>query len=179
MNKQRAFYKYQTHPRPLVIAASDEGICGVWFEGQNHFGKPYLQDKDLSSIDFTSLTDTSDIRVLYIKDAVLWLNEYFAGKKPNPKRLTLCLSGTAFKKCVLLELLDIPYGQTTTYKQLALDVANKIGKESMSAQAVGGAVSRNPISIIIPCHRVIAQDGNLTGYAAGLDIKQFLLFHEL
>ena len=85
------------------------------------------------------------------------------------------LTGTPFQKCVWELLSEIPYGETTTYGALAKEVGQRLGKEKMSAQAVGGAVGRNPISILIPCHRVIGKDGSLTGYAGGVEKKEALL----
>ena len=106
---------------------------------------------------------------------VEWLERYFAGKKPSPEDLPLRPEGTVFRQMVWRELLHIPYGQVTTYGSLAKAVARKMGRETMSAQAVGQAVGHNPISIIIPCHRVVGANGSLTGYAGGLDRKIRLL----
>lgn len=106
-----------------------------------------------------------------------WLDAYFGGGRPSPKELVLAPSGSPFAKCVWELLCEIPYGTTTTYGELARIIAAKRGGR-MSAQAVGGAVGHNPIGIIIPCHRVIGSDGSLTGYAAGLDRKVWLLSRE-
>ena len=100
--------------------------------------------------------------------ARLWLDAYFAGKAPEVSGLPLSPKGTAFQKKVWQELLNIPYGTTNTYGALA-------GRLGSSARAVGSAVGRNPISIVIPCHRVLAADGSLTGYAGGLENKEKLL----
>lgn len=107
-----------------------------------------------------------------------WLDAYFGGKKPSPGLLPLAPEGNAFQLAVWRHLLAIPYGETATYGAIARAVAREMGRERMSAQAVGGAVGRNPISIIIPCHRVIGADGWLTGYAGGLAVKAWLLRHE-
>ena len=104
-----------------------------------------------------------------------WLNAYFEGKAPSAKDLPLKPSGSAFQKRVWELLCEIPYGKTTTYGALAKIIASERGIVRMSAQAVGGAVGRNPIGIIIPCHRVIGADGSLIGYAGGLDVKRRLL----
>jgi methylated-DNA-[protein]-cysteine S-methyltransferase len=106
--------------------------------------------------------------------AQAWLEDYFVGKRPEPARLPLNPKGTEFQKAVWRLLLEIPYGQVTTYGALAAKLAQERGGR-MSAQAIGGAVGRNPISIIIPCHRVIGADGRLTGYAGGLWRKEALL----
>ena len=106
--------------------------------------------------------------------AIRWLDLYFSGEKPDFTP-TLSPKGTGFQKTVWELLQTIPYGQTVTYGLLAEKVAEQRGLARMSAQAVGGAVSRNPISLIIPCHRVIAADGSPTGYAGGIDKKIWLL----
>ena len=108
------------------------------------------------------------------KTAVRWLDAYFSGAVPDFE-VPLALSGTPFQKEVWDILLTIPYGHTTTYKEIAKTLSHRRGIKRMAAQAVGGAVGRNPVSIIVPCHRVIGSDGSLTGYASGLDKKEFLL----
>lgn len=113
-----------------------------------------------------------------MKRVLNWFDLYFAGKKPDPRMLPLAPRGSEFRQMVWQELLEIPYGKTTTYGAIAGTVARKLHKEKMSAQAVGGAVGHNPVAIIIPCHRVVGSNGCLTGYAGGLDIKYKLLRHE-
>lgn len=103
-----------------------------------------------------------------------WLSEYFGGKNPEVL-LPIAVSGTAFRQDIWAMLREIPYGKTVTYGELAKAYAVRHGREKMSAQAVGGAVGANPISLIIPCHRVVGADGGLTGYAEGLDLKAALL----
>ena len=102
----------------------------------------------------------------------------FPGNGLCPDNLPLRPGGSAFQQRVWKLLCDIPYGGTTTYRGLAGRLAEELGRETMSSQAVGGAVGRNPISIIIPCHRVVGWDGRLTGYAGGLTVKKWLLDHE-
>lgn len=106
-----------------------------------------------------------------------WLDAYFRGEAPEIT-IPLAPEGTPFQKRIWQFLLEVPYGGTCTYGELAGRAAEAMGKERMSSQAVGGAVHRNPISIIIPCHRCIGADGTLTGYAGGLQRKQWLLRHE-
>ena len=107
-----------------------------------------------------------------------WLAQYFAGENPDIAELPLNPSGTSFQKQVWQILLEIPWGQTRTYGEIARELATIMGKEKMSPQAVGQAVGRNPIWIVIPCHRCVGAKGKLTGYAGGLDIKDWLLRHE-
>ena len=104
----------------------------------------------------------------------MWLDQYFSGKKPfiTPP---IKLEGTEFRKSVWSVLQTIPYGNTTTYGDIGKQIAQQQGKEKFSAQAVGGAVGHNPISIIIPCHRVIGSNGKLTGYAGGIERKKYML----
>ncbi len=145
----------------IVLAADDIGLTGLWFEGQKYFGlyldKEY-EEKDLPIFD----------------DAKRWLDIYFSGKEPQFK-IPLHFLGTDFQNEVWEILYSIPYGKTMTYGEIAKIIAQKRGLARMSAQAVGGAVGRNEISIIVPCHRVLGADGNLTGYAGGLDKKIALL----
>ena len=107
-----------------------------------------------------------------------WLDRYFNKEQPDPKELKLAPKGTDFRKTVWDILLKIPYGQTTSYGAIAKSVTESRKGSKTSARAVGGAVGHNPISIIIPCHRVVGSDGSLTGFASGLDKKVWLLQHE-
>lgn len=155
------YINFYTSPLGKMMMASDgEALTGLWFDGQKYF--PTLS-ADCEIVNLPVFTDTKR-----------WLDEYFAGRIPNftPK---LKLTGTAFRKHVWQMLRRIPYGRLTTYKTLANMLAEASGQPSMSAQAVGGAVGHNPIVLIIPCHRVVGSDGNMTGYAAGTDKKQALL----
>ena len=151
-------------PSPLgtiSLASTGKSLCGLWIEGQKHF---------LSTI----TGETQEKELPLFEETRLWLKVYFEGKIPNftPK---LSLTGTPFQKNVWELLRQIPYGQTTSYKNIAQELAHSRGLSSYSAQAVGGAVGRNPISLIIPCHRVIGSNGSLTGYAGGLEKKRTLL----
>ena len=106
------------------------------------------------------------------------LDRYFAGEKPEISELPLAPIGGEFRQAVWKILCEIPYGQVTTYGEIAKKIAAQRNRKTMSAQAVGGAVGHNPISIIIPCHRVVGSNGSLTGYAGGIDLKIKLLEHE-
>ena len=112
------------------------------------------------------------------KTTKTWLTEYLSGRNPTSKQPALALSGTPFQLAVWEELKRIPYGQTISYGEIAKNVAKKLDKQKMSAQAVGGAVGHNPIPIIMPCHRVVGADNKLTGFHGGLEIKKFLLKKE-
>ena len=106
-----------------------------------------------------------------------WLDRYFAGDAPDPRELPLAARATAFQLRVREAMLDIPYGQTTTYGAIAKRIEAETGKRQ-SARAVGGAVGHNPLCLIVPCHRVVGSNGNLTGFGGGMDTKVKLLTHE-
>jgi len=150
----------------LTLASDGDNLIGLWTEDQKYFADSVTE----------KMTEKDDLPV-FIK-TIQWLDEYFEGKKPDISGLPLALRGGDFRKTVWDILCEIPYGETITYGEIAKIVANKMGKEKMSSQAVGGAVGHNPISIIIPCHRVVGANGSLTGYAGGIDKKIKLLEHE-
>lgn len=147
----------------LLIASDGENLIGLCIQGQEY----YLDKIEKEAILKNDLE-------LFVKTKK-WLNQYFKRENPSLNELSLAPSGNPFRQCVWNLLCEIPYGKTTTYGELAKKVAKKMKKTSMSAQAVGNAVGHNPISIIIPCHRVIGKNGNLTGYAGGIDNKIKLL----
>ena len=146
---------------PLTLTAEGGALTGLWLPGQR--GCP----QTLTPGDAPVLDAARD-----------WLLRYFAGDAPDPRALPLAPQGSAFAREVWRLLLAIPYGRATSYGALAAQLAAQRGLAHMSAQAVGGAVGRNPIAIIIPCHRVLGAQGQLTGYAGGLAAKRFLLAHE-
>ena len=151
-------------PAGMITLASDgEALAGLWFAGQKYFGG------SLSG----RMTEKDTLPVFLL--AKSWLSRYFSGEKPRPEELPLAPRGTEFQKMIWQLLCNIPYGQVTTYGELAKKAAKRMGRDSMSAQAVGSAVGHNPISVIIPCHRVLGKDGSLTGYAGGTDRKARLL----
>lgn len=161
---------YSTHyasPLGLLMLASDgDNLVGLWIEGQKYFGDTVDED----------MTEKGDLPVFTATKN--WLDKYFAGQKPAIADLPLAPTGGAFRKAVWNILCEIPYGQYITYGDIAKAVAVRMGKASMSSQAVGGAVGHNPISIIIPCHRVVGANGSLTGYAGGISKKIKLLERE-
>ena len=145
----------------ITLACDDEAIIGLWFNGQRHFGN-VLPDKVEAK------------KHPLLDDAARWLDIYFSGRNPDftpPLRY----GSTPFRKAVCDIMLTIPYGKTMTYGEIAAEIAKKCGTGKMSAQAVGGAVGHNPISLIIPCHRVVGTNGSLTGYGGGIERKVKLL----
>ncbi len=161
---------YTTHyDSPLgqiLLAAKENALVGLWFEGQKYFLSGFEEERTENPQD-SALTQ-----------AVFWLDSYFAGKQPRPDALPLSPVGSNFRQTVWKILCEIPYGSTITYARVAQLAAKRLGLPHMSAQAAGGAVAHNPISIIIPCHRVIGSNGSLTGYAGGIEKKIRLLEHE-
>lgn len=161
---------YSTHRSspvgPLTLASDGRSLVGLWLAGQKYFGGT-LPEKP---------QEKADLPVFVA--ARRWLDEYFAGRKPAVSDLPLAPDGSAFRKAVWDILLGIPYGEVVTYGDIARTLAARTGRASLSGQAVGGAVGHNPISIIIPCHRVVGTNGSLTGYAGGIGRKIQLLEHE-
>ncbi len=155
-----------TYPSPvgkITLASDGDSIIGLWIEGQKYYGST-LSEKSIMR---------EDIPVLV--SAKKWLDRYFAGERPLIEELPLSMNGGKFRQSVWRLLCQIPYGEVVTYGDIARKMAVIMQKPGMSAQAVGGAVSHNPISIIIPCHRVVGTNGSLTGYAGGIDVKIKLL----
>ena len=156
------FLTHYDSPLGGVLLAADEiGLTGLWFEGQKYFADNLPEERAERETETLAL-------------AKRWLDIYFAGKEPDFMP-PLHPVGSPFRRAVWELLLEIPYGQTTTYGELSRRLAAKMGIAHMSAQAVGGAVGHNGISIIIPCHRVVGTGGSLTGYAGGVDKKVKLL----
>ena len=145
----------------ITLACDEEAVTGLWFNGQKHFGNILPPD-------------TQEREKPLLKEAKKWLDIYFSGREPDflpPLRY----GSTPFRKAVCDIMLTIPYGRTMTYGDIAARVAHQRGLEKMSAQAVGGAVGHNPISLMIPCHRVVGTGGSLTGYGGGIARKVKLL----
>lgn len=145
----------------ITLASDGEVLTGLWFDGQKYFSHKLI-------------SESIEAELPIFTETVKWLDIYFSGKEPGFTP-PISLHTTPFRKAVYDILLTIPYGQTMTYGEIASILAEQQGVERMSAQAVGSAVGHNPISIIIPCHRVVGADGSLTGYAGGLDKKTALL----
>ncbi len=154
------------YPSPvgrLTLAAQDGALIGLWLEGQKHFAESLPADPPA--------TGTTPV----LEAAAGWLNRYFDGQRPSPCELPLRPAGSSFRQALWSALCEVPYGEVTTYGALAREVALRMHRPGMPGQAVGGAIGHNPILIIIPCHRVIAANRSLTGYAGGLPVKLQLL----
>lgn len=161
------FAEYLSPIGKLTLACNESGeLVGLWIEGQKYF---------MDSIPLKSLSRRETPVLERARD---WLDRYFAGARPKPSELPLAPAGSAFRREVWQLLCEIPYGEVVTYGELAKKIASRRGADHMSAQAVGGAVGHNPVSVVIPCHRVVGSDGSLTGYAGGLKRKIALLTHE-
>jgi methylated-DNA-[protein]-cysteine S-methyltransferase len=145
----------------MTAAANEESLLGLWFNGQKYF--------PAAATGWVTQPEHAVFRQLRLQ-----LDRYFAGEKPT-QELQLWPQGSAFQLAVWELLLKIPYGETVSYGDLAREIAAARGVRTMSAQAVGGAVGHNPITILIPCHRVVGCGGGLTGYAGGVDRKEALL----
>ena len=158
--------RYDSPIGVLSLVSDGQGLAGLWIEGQKYFAATLSQPPERRE-DAPGLPE-----------ARLWLDRYFAGERPGLEGLSLRPAGSPFRQAVWACLQEIPCGQVTTYGRLAVQTAARLERSRISAQAVGGAVGHNPISIIVPCHRVVGADGFLTGYAGGLDKKEWLLRHE-
>ena len=152
---------YDSKYGKILLASDGEAITGLWFYGQKYFAAT-LSNEHIKK------------ELPVFQDTYKWLNMYFSGKEPEYS-VPIAPRGSDFRKIVWQILCDIPYSKVATYKNVAEKAAQILGISTMSAQAVGGAVGHNPISILIPCHRVIGANGSLTGYAAGVEIKRRLL----
>ncbi len=147
----------------ITLACDGDYLVGAWNEGQKYHGGTISE----------ALVEKDDLPVF--DAAKTWLGRYFAGEKPGISELPLRPIGSEFRRNVWRILCEIPYGEVLTYGDIAKKMAAQTRKAHMSSQAVGGAVGHNPISIIIPCHRVVGAKGNLTGYAGGIKTKMKLL----
>jgi methylated-DNA-[protein]-cysteine S-methyltransferase len=144
---------------PLTALATSKGLAGLWFDAQKHHPG-----------DLDAPVDAKNVHIVAVQR---WLDAYWAGRDPSPREVTLDLHGTPFQQAVWQALLGIPLGRTKTYGEIASQVGN-----GAVPRATGTAVGRNPVSILVPCHRVIGANGTLTGYAGGLPRKEKLLQHE-
>lgn len=148
---------------PILLRCTDEALTGLWFEGQKHFAEGFDVEKS---------ADGKGSAVVSL--CCSWLDIYFRGERPafTPP---VFLEGSRFQKRVWAVLSRIAYGKTMTYKEIAACVSEGESDSSLLCRAVGNAVGRNPVSLIVPCHRVLGSDGSLTGYAGGIGRKRALL----
>ena len=154
-------FKYRSPLGGITIAADDEGLTGLWFDGQKYFAN--------------TLSARHEEKMLPVFGQVRdWLDCYFGGGIPGFTP-PVHLQGSPFRLAVWDVLRQIPYGETVTYGEIAREIARRQGVRNVSAQAVGGAVGHNPVSIVVPCHRVVGSNGSLTGYAGGITRKVRLL----
>lgn len=153
--------RYRSPLGEMLLAADETGVTGLWFAGQKYFAR-HLDEEH------------AEKEIPLFATVKRWLDVYFSGREPD-FTVPLHFTGTAFQNEVWQILCTIPYGQTTTYGEIAKQLAARRGVPHMSAQAVGGAVGHNKISILVPCHRVVGAGGSLTGYAGGLERKRCLL----
>lgn len=159
-------YYFTIYPSPIgdiTLACEGDNLVGLWMDGQKYHGDTIPE----------TMTEKNEMPIFNATKK--WLNRYFAGEKPNISELPLAPIGGEFRQGVWKILCEIPYGEVITYGEIAKKMAAKMNKKSMSSQAVGGAVGHNPISIIIPCHRVVGSNGSLTGYSGGVQTKVKLL----
>lgn len=154
-------YHYQSPLGGITLSSNGTELTGLWFDGQKYFGDTLSKKYEEKSLPVFELS-------------VRWLDIYFSGEAPDFTP-PLCMQTTPFRKAVWEIMLTIPFGETMTYGEIADRIANQKGLSKMSAQAVGGAVGHNSISLIIPCHRVVGTNGSLTGYAGGIEKKVQLL----
>lgn len=157
----------------ILIIFDEENLRGLYLESQKEFEEK-LKDEEIKLIELNPSNDLNDEKFKILRLTENWLDKYFAGKNPGflPN---IKVNGSEFRKDVWEVLLTIPYAKTRTYKEVGEELLKSGKYERVSNQAVGGAVGHNPISLIIPCHRVIGSDGSLRGYAGGLDVKRKLL----
>ena len=153
--------KYASPLGAITLACDGEVLIGLWFDGQKHFGS--ILPKQVEAAEHPLFAEARH-----------WLDVYFSGRTPDHLP-PLRYDSTPFRKAVCDIMLTIPYGKTMTYGEIAEIIAGQRGVEKMSAQAVGGAVGHNPISLMIPCHRVVGTSGSLTGYGGGIERKVRLL----
>ena len=154
---------YSSPVGTITLACDNDNLVGLWLERQKYHGDTIPEE----------MVENNDIPLFDV--AKKWLDRYFASENPSISELPLAPIGGDFRQGVWGILCEIPYGEVITYGDIAKKMAAKMNKKSLSSQAVGGAVGHNPISIIIPCHRVVGSNGSLTGYAGGVNTKVKLL----
>ncbi len=154
-------YHYHSPLGGITLSSNGTELTGLWFDGQKYFGDTLEKEYEKKNLPI-------------FEETAHWLDIYFSGKSPDFTP-ALSMETTPFRKAVWKIMLTIPYGRTMTYGKIANRIAKQKGLPNMSAQAVGGAVGHNSISLIVPCHRVVGTNGSLTGYSGGIDKKVKLL----
>ena len=154
-------YHYHSPLGGITLSSNGTELTGLWFDGQKYFGDTLGEEYEERNLPI-------------FEETARWLDIYFSGKSPDFTP-ALSMETTPFRKAVWKIMLTIPYGRTMTYGEIANRIAKQKGLPNMSAQAVGGAVGHNSISLIVPCHRVVGTNGSLTGYSGGIDKKVKLL----
>lgn len=157
---------YESVFGPLLLVCEEDALTGIWFDKKASF--------DPSTITEATLKEDHPILVAAKK----WLDAYFQEKKDLPRSFPIKPKGTPFQQLVWEQLKEIPFGAVTTYGDIAKKIAKQLGKQTMSSQAIGQALTKNPLPILLPCHRVIAANHALTGYGGGIEKKAWLLEHE-
>lgn len=152
---------YHSPVGEMILLANEKALAGLYFAGQKYFSMP---ENSGFAPELPIFQKTSE-----------WLEEYFSGKAKVMPDIPLAPEGSEFRQHIWRLLRTIPHGFCVTYGELAKKAAAATGKSRISSQAIGGAVAHNPLSIIVPCHRVVGRNGELTGYAAGISIKRHLL----
>lgn len=159
--------EYESPLGTITMASDGDAVCGLWFVGQKYYGAGVLDRA------------VPDLGLVCLGRLRAWLDAYFAGERPPIADVPIAPVGTEFRHSVWRCLMEVPYGTVTTYGQIARRVESRSpGAVRVAPIAVGGAVGHNPISILIPCHRVVGSTGGLTGYAGGIERKAWLLRHE-
>ena len=164
---------YKSMIGDILIVFDEEALLGIYLERQKEFEEK-LRDIDIVDVNEEILSYSREEDYKILKTTENWLDKYFS-REDSDFIPPVKVNGSEFRKDVWNILLKIPYGETRTYKEVGESLLAGGKYERVSNQAVGGAVGHNPISLIIPCHRVIGSDGSLRGYAGGVDVKRKLL----
>ena len=160
-SKKSYTWHYDSPLGGITLASNGRSLTGLWFDGQKDFGSTIMPKNEQKNLPV-------------FRETCKWLDLYFGGEIPDFTP-PLTFNTTVFRKAVWTALLKIPYGTTVSYKELAEQIEKDENVKHVSARPIGGAVAMNPISLIVPCHRVIGSNGSLTGYAGGLERKAKLL----
>ena len=174
------FYCVPSPLGPLLLAGRGGWLSGLWFEGARHCPAPHPAEirPQRIALEWDMAREEVADQPPFGETTLRWLRAYFSGLLPLPPLPNLDLHGTPFQLAVWRELLDVPFATTLSYGALALRVAHRLQRPSAGVRAVAGAVGRNPVSILVPCHRIVGARGALGGYAGGVDRKVALLAHE-